>query len=359
LSTQHTCNKTMMSTAVSPKGPSIEVSEQASDTTPLGYNTFTTLAEEGYRAIEELERVLFFTDLDDNRTFTAYEGDMKRDNHAEKAVKAQDGIRAIHDLNHILFFAQNEAKTNHLPNTSSSWSAQQKDKDKLYSKCLPDDPKGMARANTFDLQNHLACTHLNCQMTQSKCTSPPPSVHCASLNNSDNSTGDSSCTSDSVPITIPNMMDTFKAHFQSALEGGQQAIQTVERKILFTDIDEKALARANKTGASVDIFEEMHLFLSEIEEKLATVALQGGQTAVETGAQVLIESLERGGRVIKEVEESTQKIYKECERQFLCRNLETFALAKDKTKDDVITHFLNSQQVLAELERKFLFTDLK
>ena len=317
------------SSSSSPRGPSIEVTEHAIVSLPGGADPWTALAEEGFRAIQDLERVLFFTDLpegkggDASSTCTA--------DSEDRQARAEDGFRAIHDLERILFFAQqdnNKGANNNSKNNNRT-------------------------IETTASTASTGCTHIYCNTHAKK---PSPSY--------------------SSDLMVPNaagatlnMIDLFKTHFQSALEAGQNAMKAVERTsqealkeaqrtLFFTDVDDVVLAKKNPTGASVDVFQEMEVLLVEMEKKLSLFAAETGQPALETGQRVLKEVEETGQRVLKEVERSSQKAYKECERTLLFTDLDDSALAKDKTNDDLINHFLNSQEVFQELERTIFFTDL-
>ena len=138
----------------------------------------------------------------------------------------------------------------------------------------------------------------------------------------------------------------------------QEALKEAKRTLFFTDLDDAALAQKNTTGASVDVFEELEYLLAEMEKKVALFASETGPAALETGQRVLKGVEETSQRVYQQVERSSQQAYKECERALLFTDLDESALAKDKSSDDLIHHFLNSQDVMREMERKFFFTDI-
>ena len=324
----------MTSSTESPRGPSIEVTEENGQTI-VTTDSVTALAEEGFRAIRELERVLFFTDVVQEETANNNNG-----SNVTHAQRAKDGYQAIHDLERVLFFALDNNNNN---NNNSS---------KINYK--------IEKAPSFAPE--AGCIHISCN-----------SPHCRSTNDIDNEDdielNNAYSTALMVPSSSQTMLDLFKRNFEAALATGQYAISEVERTsqealkeakrtLFFTDVDDAVLVEKNTTGASVDVFQELEYLLAEMEKKVSSFALETAPQALETGQRVLKGVEETSQRVYQQVERSSQKAYQECERTLLFTDLDESALAKDKTSDDLINHFLNSQDVFQELERKFLFTDI-
>lgn len=266
-------------------------------------------AEEGIQAVKELERILFFTDISEKAN-NSQSSDSKNDNPYNQESTAEDGLRAIHDLERVLNLASQEGQ-----DVYSAGSTQTKDESETNKAASSSAALGL------------------------------PTSAVATLNTT---------------------LDLLKKNIQSALEAGRQAVKTVEqtsqqaakearRKFLFTDVDERALAQKNPTGASIDVHGELQTMLAELEQHFSKLAIQSAPAAIaETGQRFAKGVGETGQRVLQQ----SHALYKECERTLLFTDLDESALAKDKTNDDVITHFLNTQQVFQELERKVLFTGL-
>ena len=343
-------------TTESPRGPSIEVTEhgQTIVTTPATGASLTALADEGFRAIRELERVLFFTDVpQDTAVSTNSNSNSQAQQKLQQQQRAKDGYKAIHDLERVLFFAQDNGSSR----SSSS---------KINYR--------MEKVPSFAPE--AGCIHISCNSPHCR-----PSTIMNGIDSEDvmerkrtNALSSTALVSHSLSSSSSSatrtVLDLFKRNFEAALATGQYAMKEVERTshealkeakrtLFFTDVDDAVLVQKNPTGASVDVFKELEYLLAEMEKKLSMFALETAPQALETGQRVLKGVQETSQRVYKHVERNSQKAYQECERTLLFTDLDESALAKDKTNDDLIHHFLNSQDVFQELERKFLFTDIR
>jgi len=230
----------------------------------------TRLANEGYRAIAELERLLFFTDLNDD---------------ASRLEAAQEGLDAINNLEELLEVSKVDMKE-----------------------------KGSV--------NIMATTNFE---------SPFDSIQITSTTSTSTSTSTSAPTSTTlVDSSTMNMMDLLKTHFGAIILAGERAVREGERVVFFTDLDKSKLSTELSTigmSSSGDIWKEVEVVLHDMYLKLSNFKEEVGQ--------------------------KSHKAYKECERTLLFTDLDEVALAKDRSKDDLILHFLNTQDVGKEIEQKF------
>lgn len=310
-----TTTSTAITEVGSPRGPGIEVALNMHD-------TLSSMAQEGYRAIQELERVLFFTDV-------------KEDTNRQRA--AQEGLNALEDLQQLLFVSSIDME-----------DAEHNQMQQAMIKATPSFGSSYGKEAS-------GCTHLGCYSIGAAAACVQGST--GFRNNGYYS--DTLVDENALVVHNANMnvMDLLKAHFTSVLkssqkawkemeQAGQKVAKEAERKLLFTDLDDTKMTDA-KAPDSGDVWKEVEVILQDMEKKFATFAVETAQPA-----------MERGQRAWKDVGRQSHEAYKECERTLLFTDLDETALAEDKTQDDVISHFVNSQTVFKELQQKLFRTKL-
>jgi hypothetical protein len=307
----------------SPRGPSITgydddvvTPSSAVAATDPSWEHVKQLTEQAFRAIQELERVLFFTDLEDDASTSGNEASSTHRSTSStpesgtidstsKEERVRAGLQALEELDRALFMAEINKRLASPNNTSNTTTSD-------YS---PD------------------------YFSSSASASPSSSSAMTTL--------------DSATMALVQTMELLKQTVQYALEKGletsQKALKECERTLLFTDLDETALVLNEETN-NVDVMHEIDGLLRDVERKLAGMAVLEHYGGLEVPAPKTM--LEKGRSFYKQMEQKTTEAYKECERALLFTDLDETALAKDKSNDDVINHFLNSQNVFQELLTK-------
>jgi hypothetical protein len=313
------------------------------------------LAEDSLRAIRELERVLLFTDLKE-----------------EDAVAA---TQALKDLQSVTESREGEAKLDHFINILPA-----RERERPVDETKQEQPEPRAVTS--------------------------PNMSTALLM--------------SLSAKWQELMDRLRHHLEATLESGSQTLKETERKLLFTDLDEiyakhdalsgrptsyrsrsttatatttttttlaKPDNRLNMTMLLLQIQDQVKVLLKELELKMSGMQQTTAHAVKECERTLLFTDLPDNDRpnsdrskpnvtlllvqvqdqlnvLLKELElkmsgvqQTTTKAVKECERTLLFTDLPDQAPLR--SKQDAVHHFVNSQQVMEEIQRKVLFTDCK
>jgi len=307
---------------------------------------WTELVDNGMRAIQELERILFFTDLP--------EDPKPRESRQESATK---GLHAIHDLERLLWAASsNNNKENREPLTTISEEESPTSSPlKAFGKLSP------KKKNKNG--NHQSSSYSSSSSFWKSMTSSPTSVTTSNSLNTDVPTTTTSAHHHHHHQLTPsmatlNMLELLKEHFQVALTYGQTVWNEVEvtakeaeRVLLLTDLDEEKLAREFPAGTgggalmvtTQDVRDEVGWVVQEMEVVLNRFAETAGKPVLEKTQQLWKEMEQQGNYALKDA-------YTECERVLFFTDLdENKLVAEHRTNNDVITHFISSQKVHEEM----------
>jgi len=307
---------------------------------------WTELVDNGMRAIQELERILFFTDLP--------EDPKPRESRQESATK---GLHAIHDLERLLWAASsNNNKENREPLTTISEEESPTSSPlKAFGKSSPKQKNKNG--------NHQSSSYSSSSSFWKSMTSSPTSVTTSNSLNTDVPTTTTSAHHHHHHQLTPsmatlNMLELLKEHFQVALTYGQTVWNEVEvtakeaeRVLLLTDLDEEKLAREFPAGTgggalmvtTQDVRDEVGWVVQEMEVVLNRFAETAGKPVLEKTQQLWKEMEQQGNYALKDA-------YTECERVLFFTDLdENKLVAEHRTNNDVITHFISSQKVHEEM----------
>jgi len=310
---------------------------------------WTELVDNGMRAIQELERILFFTDLP--------EDPKPRESRQESATK---GLHAIHDLERLLWAASsNNNKENREPLTTISEEESPTSSPlKAFGKSSPKQKNKNG--------NHQSSSYSSSSSFWKSMTSSPTSVTTSHHQNADVPTTTTSAHHHhhhhhhqlTPSMATLNMLELLKEHFQVALTYGQTVWNEVEvtakeaeRVLLLTDLDEEKLAREFPAGTgggalmvtTQDVRDEVGWVVQEMEVVLNRFAETAGKPVLEKTQQLWKEMEQQGNYALKDA-------YTECERVLFFTDLdENKLVAEHRTNNDVITHFISSQKVHEEM----------
>ena len=256
-------------------------------------DTAQRIAENGLRAIRELERVLLFTDLKDDPDATA-------------AIASSTAVanRALEDLQRVTV----------LPSISTGRYDE-------YNEHTEEEEK-----NEFN-RDHVV----------------PSSAR-------------TTTTTTTTTLALASWSDKWKEWMDRVMASGTQTWKETERKLLFTDLDDLVAKYDAKHGITRPASRDNRQFHSS---NSSNILMKPDMTLLLLRIQ---EQLQHMLRQLETKMTGVQQSIKECERTLFFTDIpDKSSLVADQrhSKQDVVQHFVNSQQVLDELQRKVFFTDCK